>query len=170
MKAHPDDTRPQIPDVGEGKRGEAGHIGYLLRQAGAAHRIRMEQALSAAGITLPQYSLLTMLRAYPGVYGADLARLTLLTPQTVCVIVGNLERDGLVTRSGHPEHGRIRRLDLTEQGRACLERCRPEVDAIERAMLDGLPPQDEAAVRRWLVSMAKASSAIDDPVRAHEHG
>ena len=57
----------------------------------------MEQALAGtgSGMTLPQFSVLTMLAAYPGASGAALARLellTLLTPQTMSVIVANLEK------------------------------------------------------------------------------
>ena len=72
--AHP------LPAPGEGKRGEAGHLGYLLRQA-AAQRLRMERALADLPITAPQFALLTMLDAYPGSSNAELARLTLLTPR-----------------------------------------------------------------------------------------
>jgi len=54
----------------------------------------MARALAAQGMTLPQFSVLTMLQAYPGASGAELARLSLLTAQTMNVIVGNLERDG----------------------------------------------------------------------------
>ncbi|MGL6468642.1 hypothetical protein ACSZNP_15270 [Aeromonas hydrophila] len=64
-----------------GKRGEAGHLGYLLRQAAAAQRLRMERALADLPITAPQFALLTMLDAYPGSSNAELARLTLLTPR-----------------------------------------------------------------------------------------
>ncbi|MGL6602901.1 hypothetical protein ACSZN2_15115 [Aeromonas hydrophila] len=42
-----------LPAPGEGKRGEAGHLGYLLRQAAAAQRLRMERALADLPITAP---------------------------------------------------------------------------------------------------------------------
>ena len=106
-----------VPAVGEGKRGEQGHIGYLLRQAGAAHRLKMERALADLAVTLPQFSALTMLVAYPGASGADLARLSLLTPQTMSVIVSNLERSGAVSRRPHAVHGRIQHIEVTEAGR-----------------------------------------------------
>jgi DNA-binding MarR family transcriptional regulator len=48
------------------------------------------------GVTLPQFSVLTMLAAYPDASGAELARLSLLTPQTMSVIIGNLERAEIV--------------------------------------------------------------------------
>ncbi|MBU6257083.1 MAG: MarR family transcriptional regulator [Burkholderiales bacterium] len=160
MTGSNDAAGPCIPGVGEGRRGVDGRIGYLFRQACAAHRIRMEHVLAPAGITLPQFTVLTMLDAYPGVYGADLARLTLLTPQTVCVIVGNLERDGLLARTEHPGHGRIRRLDLTGEGRARLSHCRAEVQALEAAMMAGLDPEACALIRRWLVGMAMPEAEL----------
>ena len=121
---------PAIPEPGQAKRGEAGHLGYLLRQAGAALRARMEGAL------------------------ADLARLSLLTPPTVALIVANLRRAGSVASRPHPVHGRIRQLELTEAGAALLARCKPRVAAVESALVDGLPPAEEAAIRLWLVRVA----------------
>ncbi len=45
-----------VPRIGEGKRGEAGHLGYLLRQASAAHRLKMERALADLAVTPPQFA------------------------------------------------------------------------------------------------------------------
>ena len=144
-----------IPAIGEGKRGEAGHIGYLLRQAHAAHRIRMERALQDMGLTLPQFSVLTMLAAYPRASGAELARLSLLTPQTMSVIVGNLERAGVVSRRPHQRHGRIQVIEITAAGVQLLARCKSAVRAAEAALLAGVSKAGESAVRRWLVRIAK---------------
>ena len=62
-----------------------------------------------------------MLRAYPGLSGADLARVALLTPQTVGVIIRNLERDGAIRKTPHPVHGRVLQWTLTRRGAALLE-------------------------------------------------
>lgn len=144
----------QIPAVGEAKRGERGYLGYLLRQAQVAHRQNMEHALAGTGLTLPQFSVLTMLAAYPGASGADLARLSLLTPQTVSVIVANLERSAAVARRAHAVHGRIQHLDVTPAGAQLLARCRARVNAVDAALRSGLSAQDEAVIRRWLVQVA----------------
>lgn len=146
-----------VPRPGEGKRGEAGYLGYLLRQAGAAYRLRVERALSDLGVTPPQFAVLTMLAAYPGVSNADLARLCLLTPQTVSLIVGNLERMGVLTRRPHAVHGRIRHLDVTAAGRRLLTRCRARVQVLERELARGLSPAAERTIRRWLVALAVES-------------
>jgi MarR family len=106
------------PPPGEGKRGEGGYLAYLLRQAQAATRLTMERALADLGATPPQFIVLTMLKAYPGLSGADLARVALLTPQTVGVIIRNLERSGAIRKTPHPVHGRILQWTLTRRSPA----------------------------------------------------
>jgi len=150
-------TRLEIPSVGEGKRGVEGHIGYLLRQAHNTHRIRMEKVLAEMGITLPQFSVMTMLEAYPGISGAELARLSLLTPQTMSVIVRNLEKTGWITRRPHAEHGRIQIIEITEPGRKLLHECKQAAEAAEEVLLRRITPEDELIVRRWLVAVAQGS-------------
>ncbi|TSE00208.1 MarR family transcriptional regulator [Mesorhizobium intechi] len=148
-----------IPAPGEGKRGEEGYLGYLLRQAAGAHRLRMDRALGDLGVTQPQFATLTMLAAYPGVSNADLARLALLTPQTLSVIVANLQRAGSLVRKPHAVHGRIQHIDLSDSGRALLKKCRERVQAIENELTQGLSEAEERAVRRWLVGVATAASS-----------
>ncbi len=89
------------PPPGQGKRGEKGYFGYLLRQAQAASRLTLERSLVDLGVTPPQFVVLTMLKAYPGLSGADLARVALLTPQTVGVIIRNLERARAIRKTPH---------------------------------------------------------------------
>jgi DNA-binding MarR family transcriptional regulator len=145
-------TRP--PPAGEGKRGERGHLAYLLRQAQAATRLTIERALAEFGVTSPQFVVLTMLRAYPGLSGADLARVALLTPQTVGVIIRNLERDGAIKKTPHPIHGRVLQWTLTRRGAVLLGKCRRHVQAVERRLASGLSAKALAAVRRWLSKIA----------------
>src|ERR1700727_3985313 len=123
-------VRPPAP--GSGKRGEDGHIAYLLRQAQAATRLTLERALADLGVTPPQFAVLTMLKADPGLSGADLARVALLTPQTVGVIIRNLEREGAIRKTPHPIHGRVLQWALTRRGGTLLDKSRRRVVALER--------------------------------------
>jgi DNA-binding MarR family transcriptional regulator len=143
------------PEPGEGKRGEAGYLAYLLRQAAGAVRLRLERNLASLGVTPPQFLVLTMLDSYPGASGADVARLALLTPQTVHGIIGNLERGGLIARSAHPVHGRVQVIALTKTGRTLLARCKERAAKADAALKAGLSPAEEAVIRRWLVSLAE---------------
>jgi DNA-binding MarR family transcriptional regulator len=142
------------PPPGQGKRGEKGYLAYLLRQAQAATRLTLERALADLGVTPPQFVVLTMLRAYPGLSGADLARVALLTPQTVGVIIRNLERDGAIRKAPHPIHGRMLQWTLTRRGTTLLDKCRRHVRAVERRLTAKLSAQAQATVRRWLASIA----------------
>lgn len=144
-----------IPRPGESKRGPEGHLGYLLRQASVALRTAMDRALADQGLTSPQFAVLTMIVAYPGASGADLARLTFLTPQTINVIVGNLERDGAVEKTAHATHGRILPLSATAKGKTLLKRCRARVAEVEAVLAGLLPKDDQPTVRRWLSGVAE---------------
>lgn len=149
-----DDGAVRVPAPGEGKRGEQGYLGYLLRQAHAAVRLTMERTLADLGVTSPQFAVLTMLRAYPGLSGADVARLTFLTPQTVGVIIRNLERDGAIVMTPHPVHGRIQQWTLTPRGATLLKECRGRVIALEKRLARDLDTKAEASIRRWLAGIA----------------
>ncbi|MDR3519082.1 MAG: MarR family winged helix-turn-helix transcriptional regulator [Azospirillaceae bacterium] len=157
------DLTSRLPEPGEGKRGEAGYLGYLLRQAAGAYRLRMERALADIQVTPPQFSVLTMLAAYPGHSNADLARLALLTPQTVSVIIANLQRRGAVVRRPHEVHGRIQHIDLSDSGAALLAACRARAHAVEQELTTRLPPAEEQAIRHWLVGVAAAAGTKDVP-------
>lgn len=142
------------PPPGYGKRGERGYLAYLLRQAQAATRLTMERALGALGVTPPQFMVLTMLKAYPGLSGADLARVALLTPQTVGLIIRNLERDGAIRKAPHPVHGRVLQWTLTRRGATLLGKCRRRAMSVERKLGLGLNARTAAAIRRWLAKIA----------------
>ena len=145
-------VRPPAP--GEARRGERGYLGYLLRQAQAATRLALERALAGHGVTPPQFAVLTMLRAYPGLSGADLARVAVLTPQTVGVIIANLERDGAIRKEPHPVHGRVLQWTLTRRGGNLLDKCRRHAMALERRLQSGLSAKSRLTVRRWLSKIA----------------
>jgi DNA-binding MarR family transcriptional regulator len=145
----------QVPQIGEAMRGEEGHLPYLLTQAQAAMRLALERALADLGVTPPQFSILTMIDSYPGLSGADLARLTMLTPQTINLIVRNLERDGLIAKSPDDVHGRILRLQTTAAGHGLRMKCRDRAGRIEKRVSAGLAASEEKVIRRWLVQLAK---------------
>ena len=150
----PDRAGVRPPPPGQGKRGEQGYLAYLLRQAQAAARLTLERALADLGVTPPQFVVLTMLKAYPGLSGADLARVALLTPQTVGVIIRNLERTGAIRKTPHPVHGRLLRWTLTRRGLTLLDQCRRHAMALERRLTASLSPSAQVTVRRWLSEIA----------------
>lgn len=152
-------VEPQIPALGEGKRGESGHLGYLLRQAAGGFRLRLERDLADLDVTQPQFVVMTMIAAYPGVSNADLARLAMQTPQTLSTIIANLLRAGVVSRRPHAVHGRIQQLQMTEAGTRLLAQCRNRVARLEAELQGDLSAAEEQTLRRWLVKAALLGKA-----------
>lgn len=147
---------PRLPLVGEAKRGPEGYLTYLLRQANASVRLALDRALARENMTHPQQAALTMIRAYEAISAADLARLTMLTPQTINGIVNGLEMRGAIRKEPDRVHGRILRLIITEEGRALNRRCRALTAPIEAALQAKMSANAEDAIRQWLVDVAKA--------------
>ncbi len=153
------DTRdglPRLPLVGEAKRGPEGYLTYLLRQANASVRLALDRALAKESMTHPQQSALTMIRAYEAISAADLARLTMLTPQTINGIVRALEMRGAIRKEPDRLNRRILRLIVTAEGRALNRRCRALTAPVEVALKARMNGNAEGIVRQWLVEVAKA--------------
>ncbi len=140
---------------GEGRRGQEGHIGYLLRQAQGAFRQAGDAMLAEIGLTLPQYGVLSWLVIQGPLSGAELARLSIQTPQTLDAVIKNLERSGLVARTPDPVHGRILRVALTDEGRSRAAAARRRIDGLERRLVTGLKAEEETAIRAWLAAVAR---------------
>jgi DNA-binding MarR family transcriptional regulator len=155
-----------LPAIGEGKRGAQGRLGYLLRQAAGTQRQLMDRAMADLGVTAPQFVVLTLVNAYPGISSADLARLAYLTPQTVSLIVANLERAGAIGRRAHDVHGRVQELHVTQPGRALLARCKRRVDGLEDSLLAGLSAREQQIIRSWLVRVALKGKDAGEGKRA----
>lgn len=147
---------PRLPSAGEAKRGPEGYLTYLLRQANAAVRLALDRALAGEAMTYPQQSALTIIRAYEAISAADLARIAMLTPQTVNGIVRALEARGAITKAPDPVNGRVLRLIVTEEGRALNKRCRALTAPIEAALKSRMSASSEGAIRQWLAEVARA--------------
>lgn len=131
-------------------------VGYALKRAQHALRLRMDEELKEVELTTPQYAVLSVLEEAPGLSGAALARRSFVTPQTMNVIVTKLERVGLIKRSPHPEHGRVLRAYLTGKGRDLVSGAHEKVEAVEDCMLAGLSQEDRARLAETLNECADA--------------
>jgi len=136
-------------------------VGYQMKRAQHALRVEMDKALREVGMTTAQYAALSTLEAAPGLSGAELARRSFVTPQTMNVILANLEAAGLVVRRPHPEHGRVLKTYLTEMGEESVTRAHGLVEAVERRMLDRLSQDDR---RRLLEALRGCADALEGGV------
>jgi DNA-binding MarR family transcriptional regulator len=84
-------------------------------------------------------------------HSADIARIAMLSPQAVNVIIRSLEKRKLIERMPHKTHGRILVTRLPPEGEACWAQCRSKVDALEKTVCQPLSPETEKTIREWLV-------------------
>lgn len=142
--------------VPTGTRGQ--RLTYLVKRLQMAERARMEEALRPLGVTLAQYTALSVLERRGGLSSAQLARRHFVTPQAMQQLVAAMERDGLVERRPDPGNRRILQVRLTPHGDATLVRCHAAAGVVERRMLDALgPDRAEAfadALERCLAALA----------------
>ena len=76
--------------------------GYLIKRAQAALHVRLEEIVSAHGLAIPQYVVLSFLAETPGLANADLARRAFVTPQSMNEVLKQLESDRPGPTSAEP--------------------------------------------------------------------
>ncbi|NMH98438.1 MarR family winged helix-turn-helix transcriptional regulator [Pseudonocardia acidicola] len=126
-----------------GQRGQ--RLTYLVKRLEMAERARMEEVLRPLGVTLHQYTALSILERRGGLSSAQLARRHVVSPQAMHQLVATMERDGLIERRPDESNRRILRAWLTEHGAEVLRSCHRVVDRLEERMLRALTPDEAAA-------------------------
>lgn len=119
-----------------------GRVGYELKRVQHGLRSRMDGELRGLGLTTPQYAAMSVLGDSPGISGAELARRSFVTAQTMNQILANLEKRNLIEKRPHPEHGRVLQTYLTEKGEALASSAHREVEAAEEQMLERLNSEE----------------------------
>jgi DNA-binding MarR family transcriptional regulator len=117
-------------------------LSYVIARLERALRRELADRIQPHGLTVPQYTTLSVLRARSGLSNAQLARRSYITPQTMSEVIAALEEKGLVEREPDPGHRRILRIKVTAKGRRVMARCDAAVEAMEEAMLAELSQDD----------------------------
>ena len=133
-------------------------VSYLVGRLDRALRRRLDEVLEPAGLSVRQYTTLSVLRARSGLSNAQLARRSLMTPQSMSEVLAALSARGLVSRVPEP-HGRVMRTELTPGGAELLDSCDRAVDGLEEQMLTELPAAQRAGLLAALLSCARGLGA-----------
>lgn len=126
-------------------------LSYVIGRLDRVLRRRLSAAVEPIGLTLPAYTALSVLRGQDGLSNARLARRSLVTPQSMSEVLALLVDRGYVRRSAEPGHGRVIRMELTDEGNRALELCDRAVDAVEREMLGDLDADEARGLRDVLI-------------------
>ncbi len=133
-------------------------VGFLLAKTHAGLRAAVDAELVAHGLTIVQFSLLSMLAANPGKSSAELSRVFCVSPQAMAPLVARLETEGYLRRSPHPVHRRVIECWITPAGESVLDATRPVIARLEAETLGAeLSPEEvktlEALLYRLLVQI-----------------
>ncbi|MCV6976357.1 MarR family winged helix-turn-helix transcriptional regulator [Mycobacterium bourgelatii] len=123
---------------------------WLLKQAFYFSLTTVNDAVSGHGVSTAQIGVLRQLLNYPGLSGAELARRLLISPQGVQLAVTALERRGLVERRQDPQHKRILRTYLTDEGRSVVTTVISDAVAAHEKVFGVLSAEEQQTLRDLL--------------------
>ena len=119
---------------------------------------RFTELMSAVGLTPTQFAVLMHLQDRDAATQAELARVVLVSPQSIGVLLSPLLERGLVVRDGPGGRGRRAGLSLTEPGRQALHRAWTPVRDFNSPAALGLTPA-QAAILREILGRVRATLA-----------
>lgn len=122
---------------------------------GRMHRLvrhSMEETLAPLGLTVSQYTAMSVLAARPGLSNAELARRVLVTPQAMTQALSSLIDRGIIERTMPDTNRRMLAAALSEHGHRLLHEADARVDASEGELLETLTPDELDAMMHGLVT------------------
>lgn len=122
-------------------------IAYAVGRLERAVRQRLAEVTRRFGLTVAQYTALSVLQARGELSNAQLARRSFVTPQAMNEIVKALAAAAIVAQRPHALHGRIVQIRLTPKGERALAKCDAAVQRVERAMLARLSARERGRLR-----------------------
>ena len=111
--------------------------GYLLWQAAHAQEHILNSAPAEFGLTILQFGCLIHITNEPGISGAELARRTGNTPQSVQTGLKPLLDNGTIERRPHPVHGRVLGVYPGPGAVALAAGSAAAVDSVDDELVDG---------------------------------
>jgi DNA-binding MarR family transcriptional regulator len=126
-------------------------ISYVVARLERAVRRSINDRVSVYGLTVLQYTTLSVLGRRGELSNAQLARRAYMSPQAMSEVIEALESKGLIKRSQHPSHRRVYPATLTAKGRKVLAACEQLVDEMEAEMLQGLSAAERNQLRESLI-------------------
>ena len=136
--------------------GRPSGLAYLVGRLDHVLSRRLRERLAPLGLTVTQYTALSVFRAQGSLSNAQLAERTMVSPQSANEMVKAMEGQGWIERRPDPTHGRIIRISLTIAGHAVMERCDAEVVEVEAQMFAGLKLDEKMALHGALRGAVRA--------------
>jgi DNA-binding MarR family transcriptional regulator len=142
-------------------------LAYIVGRFHTLLRTELSRALTPEGLSVPEFTALSVLSARGGLSNAELARRSFVTPQAMNQVLASLEEKELVIRPAAGErsrgHHRARGATLTAKGRRWVMRAQALVDAIEDQAFAALGKEERRALAGVLGDAAQRLAATVEP-------
>jgi DNA-binding MarR family transcriptional regulator len=133
-------------------------LAYLVGRLDHVLNQRLRDGLAPYGLSVPQYTALSVFRAHGSLSNAQLAMRTMISPQSANEMVKQMEGKGWIERRPDPAHGRIIQISLTASGAAILRDCDAQVLEVENIMFADLAREERAQLQAQLRAAVRALS------------
>lgn len=129
-------------------------IGLRLNQTARVVERAFDEALAAAGGTLPVWLVLLNLKIHRPANQKKLAEFVGISEATLTHHLNAMDASGLIFRTRDAANRRIQVVALTEAGEAAFLRLRDAAVAFDAKLRSGLADADEAQLRALLGQLA----------------
>jgi MarR family transcriptional regulator for hemolysin len=137
-------------------------LGLRLTRTARAVSRAFDEALSAAGGSLPQWLVLVELKSQAHGNQRDIARAVGVEAATLTHHLNRMEAAGLVSRTRDPHNRRVHQVELTAAGEKLFNTLRQKVAAFDRQLREGFSERDIAQLRRLLDRLGTNASGHQD--------
>jgi MarR family transcriptional regulator for hemolysin len=138
-------------------------IGLRLTQVARVVERAFEEALAAAGGSLPAWLILLNLKVRRPANQRELAEAVGIREATLTHHLNALEERGLITRAREPANRRIQVVALTPDGEAAFLRLRDAATAFDARLRAGLPDPDRDLLDTLLTRLATNATTPAPP-------
>ena len=128
---------------------------YLMNRIMGRYNATLRHDLRKHGLTVPQVRALAVLSVADGITINDLSVFTVIEQSTMSRTVDALEAQRLVRRETGETDSRVRKVFLTDEGRAEFNRAWPAMHDAFEAMFSGIDDAEYAALIATLQKMLR---------------
>jgi DNA-binding MarR family transcriptional regulator len=114
----------------------------VIRKTGRALTRQYDQYLKPSGLKVTQYSMLVNIDRNKDITVSDLAKLLLMDQTTVTRNLRVLEKSEYIQTSPDPTDNRVKRIQVTETGKAKIDEAKPFWEIAQEEMVRILGRED----------------------------
>lgn len=125
----------------------------LIHQVAHLAKYQALKEMESCGLKPNQAGILFILRTEGGLSQRELARKMGVTPPSMTVALKKLEKQGYILREQDAKDQRITRIQISDQGRNCLEGLQSMMRNLEDGLYEGISREERKELKRIMLKM-----------------